>query len=199
MKELAANGIMTGTVFMPILPFIYDGERNVESVVRRTRECGGQYVLDGGLTLWGYSKTHFYQVLRAHRPDLVPKYDGLYGNQKAFAEHAGQVHQRVLACCRKHKLTPYISRPVDFYPEELQVNKRIAATFYLKAREMQLSGKRSYREWTYRKAAWTLDDMKESVERIYQKRGIAGILEIKGIGRSLAKQIEELLKGRTAS
>ena len=34
MKKLAENKILTGTVFMPILPFIYDDERNIEAVIK---------------------------------------------------------------------------------------------------------------------------------------------------------------------
>ena len=58
MRQLAREEIMNSTVFMPIMPFVYDDEKNIEVVVRKTGDCGGQYVLDGGLTLWGYCKTH---------------------------------------------------------------------------------------------------------------------------------------------
>ena len=195
MKELAMNQIMTGTVFIPILPFIYDSDENIEAVIKKTRECGGGYVLDGSLTLWGHSKTHFYHVLRRYKPELVTKYDRLYGNPKILAERTAQIHQRVLQYCEKYELIPYIPRPVDFYPKELQINKRTAETFYLEARELQLAGQGGYKEWAFRKAAWALDDLDESIERIYQDKGMAGILRIKGIGRSLANQIEEFLKG----
>ena len=41
MKRLSDNKILTGTIFMPILPFIYDDEENIEDVVRKTSESGG--------------------------------------------------------------------------------------------------------------------------------------------------------------
>ena len=189
MKKLAENNILTGTAFMPILPFIYDGEKNIEEVVRKTKEAGGKYILDSGLTLWGYCGTYFYRVLKKYAPDLVPKYKKLYDNPKLLAEHTAKMHQQVLKYCQKYKLKPYIPRPINFYPEELQINKKIAEKFYLEARELQLSGESGYRQWAYRKAAWALDDLKESVEKIYQNKGTAGLMEIKGIGPSLANKI----------
>nr|MDO8135979.1 hypothetical protein [Candidatus Njordarchaeum guaymaensis] len=193
MKELAENGIMTGTVFMPILPFIYDTKENIESVVRKTKECGGKYVLDSGLTLWGYCKTHFYKALEKHKAELIPEYDKLYGDQRLLGEHEVRVHKKVLEYCQKYGLSNYIPRPVTFYPKELQINKEIAARFYLEARELMMTGQRGYKEWAYRKAAWALDDLKESIKEIYQERGIGGLMLIKGIGEKLAKKIEDLL------
>jgi len=194
MKKLAENKIITGTVFMPILPFVSGGEENIEAVIKKTKECGGQYVLDGGLTLDGYCKTHFYKALEKYDSTLIAKYDELYRNPKSLAEHERRVHQSVLNYCKKYKLTPYIPRPVKFYPAKLQINKKIAEKFYLEARELQLSGEGGYREWTYRKAAWSLDDLEESVEEIFQKRGMESLKQIKGIGESLGKRIAEFLK-----
>ncbi|MGB9718234.1 MAG: hypothetical protein ACP5PQ_02010 [Thermoproteota archaeon] len=59
------------------------------------------------------------------------------------------------------------------------------------ARELQLSGEGSYREWAYRKAAWSLDELEESIKTIFQKQGVEGIMQIKGISKGLAVQIEE--------
>lgn len=189
MEKLADVGIFTGIVFMPILPFIYDDEKNIEAVVKMTKESGGQYVLEGDLTLWGYCGTHYYRVLEKYSPTLVEKYRRLYENEKLLGERTVKMHNLVQKYCQKYKLTPYIPRPINFHPKKLQINKKIAEEFYLQARELQLSEQGGYREWAYRKAAWALDDLGESIKDIYQNKGVKGIMEIKGIGRSLAKQI----------
>lgn len=189
MKKLAGNGIFTGTIFMPILPYIYGSEENIEAVVKKTKECGGKYVLEGGLTLWGYSKTHFYKALKRYEPDLIEKYEKLYNDPKLFLEYMARIHKQVLKYCQKYGILSYIPRPVDFYPKELQLNKKIAEKFYFEARELQVSGNGGFKEWTYRKAAWAIDDLKESLEKIYEERGIEGIMEIKIIGEKLAKKI----------
>lgn len=193
MVKLARDNILTGTIFMPILPFISDTEENIEAVVRQTKESGGRYVLEGGLTLRGDCKTHFYQALEKYDPSLIQKYENLYQNQKSLARHAIRVHQLVLKYCQKYDLTPFIPRPVSFYPRDLQINKKLAEQFYLKARELQLSGKGGYQEWAFRKAAWSLDDLEENIQETYQTQGRKGIMKIRNIGQTLAREIEKLL------
>lgn len=196
MEKLARNNILTGSIFMPVLPFISDTEENIETLIRQTKESGGQYLLGGGLTLWGHCKTHFYQALEKYKPSLIQEYENLYQNQKALARHAAQVHRLVLKHCQKYQLTPFIPRPISFYPKDLQINKKIAEKFYLRARELQLSGKKDYREWAYRKAAWSLDNLEKDIKIIYQDQGRKGIIKIKNIGPILAKEIEKLLSNK---
>jgi DNA polymerase/3'-5' exonuclease PolX len=74
------------------------------------------------------------------------------------------------------------------------MNRKIAETFYLEVRELQLSNKGNFKEWAYRKAAWSLDHLKENIDTIFKKKGLQGLLEIPCIGESLAKQIESFLK-----
>jgi DNA repair photolyase len=195
MKKLAEHGILTGTVFMPISPFIYDSEENIEAVVKKTKESGGQYVLEEGLTLWGHSKTYFYETLRKYDSRLISKYDELYINQNLFTQYMVRNHNLVLKYCQKYDLFHYIPRPISYYPEKTQMNKKIGEKFYLKARELQLSGRGGFKEWAYRKAAWSLDNLEENIETIYQAKGLKGVMEIPDIGDSLAKQIKTFLKG----
>lgn len=196
MKKLSKEGIVTGTMFMPMLPFIYDTEENIEEVIAKTKECGGQYVLDGGLTLWGYCGVYFYKVLEKYNSDLVLKYKNLYKNEQSFMEYNYKVHQLVLKYCKKYNIKNHIERNVSFYPKELQVNKKIAIPFHLKARQLQLEGGQKYKEWAYRKAAWSLEGLEEGIDKIYEREGLNGILKIKGIGQSLASVIVNDLENK---
>ncbi len=196
MHKLSEHGIFTGTVFMPILPFLYDTEDHIEKVVKKTKESGGKYVLEGGLTLAGQCKTYFYQALAAFDSQLIPKYDELYSNPKHITQEIARIHNIVAENCQKQGLTPYIPRAVGFYPKEQQINRKIAEKFYLEAREMQLSGAGGYREWAYRKAAWALDDLVRSVEDIFCHKGLEGLKAIQGIGDSLAKKIEACINDK---
>ena len=104
----------------------------------------------------------------------------------------------ILKFCKKYELTPHIPRPIEIYPQELQVNKRIAADFYLKARELQLSGQGGYHEWAYRKAAWSLDELEVSVKDMLRDKGVEGLPAIEAIGKSLANVISEYFKGNSS-
>jgi DNA repair photolyase len=194
MQKLSEKGILTGTVFMPILPFIYDTEENIERVVRKTKESGGKYVLEGGLSLENQCKTYFYKALKAYDASLIPKYDELYSNPKLMATEIAKIHKLAVENCQKQGLTPYIPRPITIYPKEQQTNRRIAEKFYLEARELQLSGAGGYREWAYRKAAWALDELGEDVTEIFKKQGVEGLQEIQGIGKSLAGKIATFIE-----
>ena len=189
MQKLATRGIYTGTIFMPILPFIYDTRDHIEKVVKKTRESGGKYVLEGGLSLMNQCKTYFYKALSAYDSNLIPKYDELYSNPKLMTQELARIHKVLLGNCQKQGLTPYIPRPITIYPKEQQTNRRIAAKFYLEARELQLSGADNFRVWAYRKAAWALDDLDRNVEDIYHEKGLEGLKTISGVGESLAKKI----------
>jgi DNA polymerase/3'-5' exonuclease PolX len=58
------------------------------------------------------------------------------------------------------------------------MNRKIAETFYLESRELQLSGKGGFKEGAYRKAAWSLDHLEENIETIFKTKGLQGLLEI---------------------
>ena len=145
------------------------------------------------MTLWGNCKPFFYKTLETIDQSLIKKYDELYSDQKRYHEYTAHLHHLVLKYCQQYQLTPYIPRPVGFFPNHLQYNKQIAGALYLEAREMQLSGQSGYKEWAYRKAARALDDLSENIKQIYREKGVSGLQQMNGIGTSLAKKIEELL------
>ncbi len=194
MKKLTEAGITCGTIFMPVLPFIYDKESMIEAVIKKTKEYGGQYVLEGGLSLHGGCKTNFYKALDKFDPALATKYNRLYGEPDLLIQQNKRVHKSVLEYCQKYGILSHIPRPVKIYPEELQINKKIAEIFYLEARELQISGQDSYREWAYRKAAWAIDNLKKGLQTTFREKGIDGLLEIKGIGKNIAKHIGDYLE-----
>jgi DNA polymerase (family 10) len=60
---------------------------------------------------------------------------------------------------------------------------------FLKTYDLELEGAQEYRIWTYRKAAWAVDEWPESIAHVYQARGEAGLRELPWIGKSLAAEI----------
>jgi len=52
----------------------------------------------------------------------------------------------------------------------------------------------SFKPYAYEKVALTLETLKEDVNRIYQKGGINALEKIPGVGKNIAKKIEEYLK-----
>jgi len=52
----------------------------------------------------------------------------------------------------------------------------------------------AFKPYAYQKAALTLETLEEDVEDIYKRGGIKALLEIPGVGKSIAEKIEEYLK-----
>ncbi len=198
MKRLSNEGIIVGTVFMPILPFLCDTEENVKAIVKKTKDAGGAYVLDAGLTLRGYCGTHFYRFLKEYDETLVPEYKRLYSDQKALGKHYADSHELVKKNCREYRLANHIDRPLDFYPEDIRVNKKVAEHFYLKSREIMMTEGMGYKQFAFLKAAWILDSLNENVKEIYEKRGKKGLLELKGIGKKMSDEIINVLEACTS-
>jgi len=73
------------------------------------------------------------------------------------------------------------------------MNKKLAEIFYETAELLDIKGT-AFKPAAYRKAARTLETLQEDVARIYQKDGLKGLDKIPGIGKSIARKIEEYIK-----
>lgn len=194
MRKIARMGILTGTVLMPILPFIYDNDNNLEAVIKKTKGFGGKFVLGASLTLQGELKPYYYGILAQHFPDLIEKYDIIVKNNDSFSEYYQPIALKIKKYCQKYKIPDYIPRPLQHYPPKLHLNKKMAEKFYLKAKDYQGQPKNRYREWAYRRAARAVDDLEESLADIYKHTWLVGLQRIPGIGNRLAHEIERELK-----
>jgi len=75
------------------------------------------------------------------------------------------------------------------------VNKKVAQILYEIGELLNIQGV-AYKPNSYRKAARALEELKEDISQIYKREGIKGIKKIPGIGKSIAKKIEEYLKNK---
>jgi len=73
------------------------------------------------------------------------------------------------------------------------INQKIAKIFYETAELLEIKGT-AFKPKAYKKAANSLGNLKEDISEIYQKKGLKGLEQISGIGKSIAKKIEEYLK-----
>ena len=72
-------------------------------------------------------------------------------------------------------------------------NKEIAKIFYGIASYLEMD-EVAFKPFAYRKVAINLETMEEDVEEVYKKGGIKALEEIPGVGKNIAKSIEEYLK-----
>jgi DNA repair photolyase len=76
--ELNRAGIPTGVLIAPLMPGINDGPEEVERILELAAEAGAVNVGGVALHLRGEVKELWFDWLREHRPDLLPRYERLY-------------------------------------------------------------------------------------------------------------------------
>jgi DNA repair photolyase len=194
MAQLADAGILVGTALMPVLPFAGDDRAHLEDVVSATIDHGGSFVLAGGLTMSGVQAGRTLEALRRFAPELENRWRDLYGwdmgaqpNYSPLRAYAARLGLLIRELCARRGLMDRMPRHIP--PGPLAANKRIAELLFLKSYDFDLEGAQEYRIWTYRKAAWAVDEWPESIVRVHQARGEAGLRELPGIGKSVAAEI----------
>jgi DNA repair photolyase len=194
MKKLAAVGIPTGTVAMPLLPGLCDDAATLESIVRWTAEHGGQFVLASGLTLSDQQKDYFFKVLDERFPDLLATYQRIFPPKSYGQVGDGwrEIALRVRENCTKYGIPDRMPRPI-IPGEKRALNKRIVETLADNVYEMELNNESNYRVWAYRKAAWAIEDLEQDIGLVYKTMGLKGLQSIPNIGKELGQVVADLL------
>ena len=164
MEKIAAAGLLTGTCMMPILPGLCDDDANLESVVRWTAEHGGKLILASSMTLSDQQRDYFFNVLRERFPDLLGVYQRFYP-PKSYAPAEYPWHKitlKIRELCEKYGIRDRIPRPI-IPSDKRAINKRIVEIFADRSYEMELEDEPGYRVWSYRKAAWAIEDLEQDV------------------------------------
>ncbi|MFC1905676.1 hypothetical protein ACFLXL_02575 [Chloroflexota bacterium] len=186
MEKIAGAGILTSTCFMPVLPFVADSNADLEAVVTMTKDHGGSFVLAGGLTLSGHQRERYLNGIVRNYPEYGKRYSELYkGSYAPGGEYWLRIAAKIRGLCHKHGIS-----------DRMPARKRVAELLFLKVYDLELAGESTSKIWSYRKAAWTVDELEYSIEETYANQGISGLLALSGIGKGIAGEIERILKDR---
>ena len=114
LKLFSDNGFLCGVNAMPLLPYISDTEVELEKIVAAAKQYGANYILIAGLTLFGNdvpiaigsdSKQLVFRFLRNNYPDLVEKYEKMYGSVYYSSwQYQQELKKRSDALCEKYKI-----------------------------------------------------------------------------------------------
>ena len=88
--ELRRRGIDSGVLIAPLMPGVNDSPGQVEPLVERAREAGATFLGGVALHLRGEVREIFFGWLEAKRPDLLPKYEQMYPDGRAYLPHAAR-------------------------------------------------------------------------------------------------------------
>ena len=198
MERISQMGISTGTALMPVLPLVGDDPGSIEDCVKATKDHGGTFVLGGGLTMNGYQAERTLTAYKRIDPALESELRSLYGwnqgEEPRGVPHGdgNRIGRLVRSLCRKHGLSDRMPRYIAPGPRAL--NKRIAERLFLKMYSLELDSAEPRRIWSYRKAAWTVDEHPEPLDLLYSRDGIAGLKRLPGFGDRLAGLVEKWTK-----
>ena len=84
LAKMSENGLFTGVVMTPILPFIEDNEDNILRVLKMAKECGARSVYPMfGVTIRAGQREYFYSKLEESfsGQGLAGKYEKNYGDR----------------------------------------------------------------------------------------------------------------------
>lgn len=80
-KKLSDNGIFSGILLMPVLPFLEDNEDNISGIIRLAYENGAKFIYPAfGVTLRLNQREWYYKKLDEHFPTLRQRYINQFGN-----------------------------------------------------------------------------------------------------------------------
>jgi DNA repair photolyase len=94
---------------MPLLPFITDTDEELERIIVAAKQYGANYIIIAGLTLFGNderdSKQLVFRFLGNNYPDLLEKYEKMYGSVYYPSwQYQQQLKKKADALCEKHKI-----------------------------------------------------------------------------------------------
>ena len=107
-QNLRNQGIITGLALIPMLPYIVETE--LESIVKAARSVDAQYLLHKHLEMKGDQEQLFRNLIEAHYPHLLPKYDALYDNDfNPRKEYIQKLNSALSEYCKKYKISDRIT------------------------------------------------------------------------------------------
>jgi len=109
LKLCSDNGFLCGVNAMPLLPFITDTDEELEKIIAAAKLYGANFIFIAGLTLFGNgerdSKQLVFRFLRNHYPQLIEKYEMMYGSVDYPSwQYQQQLKKRADAICAKYKI-----------------------------------------------------------------------------------------------
>lgn len=119
----AEAGFRVAVFMMPILPFLTDGEERLDAALARIKAAGATHVTYSGLHLRPGVKEWFARWLNTYRPDLTPRYRGLYGD----GAYAPKEYRRQLASVITPLIAAHGLERVEPGPATREPAKRVEA------------------------------------------------------------------------
>ena len=127
-KELSDNGIYTGIMMNPVLPFITDSKEDIIELVRLAYNSGAKFIhTNMGVTLRENQREYYYNKLDIHFKELKAKYTNLYGERyNCFVPNFKELYKLFTKECDKYGLLYNMKDIIKAYKKEIKEDKQIS-------------------------------------------------------------------------
>jgi len=129
LAKLKSEGLHVGLCAMPILPYIWDSEEQLNDLFKRAKEAGTDFVLFSSLTLGESMKADFYTSLDKYQLGLSNKYKEIFikGNYGPNKSYIIRLNKLFLKLSEKYKIPLRIQK--HFIPEGFRKNNYLLAHY----------------------------------------------------------------------
>lgn len=112
LKQFRSTNASTGLHVMPIIPYLTDGNENIEALFSYARESNVHYVLPGVLYLRGQTRKVFFDFILQKFPDLYGKLSALYRTGGADKTYKNSLYERLNPLREKYSLSNSYTKPM---------------------------------------------------------------------------------------
>lgn len=112
LKEFSKTNCSTGLHFMPIIPYLTDGNKNVDILYENANNSKVSYVLPGILYLRGKTRNVFFEFIKKEYPGLYEPLQALYKTGGAPKEYKNELYKMVNELKEKYHLSSSYSAPM---------------------------------------------------------------------------------------
>ncbi len=112
LKEFRKTNASVGLHVMPIIPYLTDSFKNIDSLFIKAKESDVHYVLPGTLYLRGQTRTVFFNFIKEKFPHLYDNLLMLYKTGGADKEYKNQLYQMVNELRDKYALSSSYTKPM---------------------------------------------------------------------------------------
>ena len=95
LKTFRKTNASVGVHVMPIIPFLTDGEKNLEEIFSISSDIKAHYLLPGTLYLRGKTREYFFDFVKNEFPNIYPKLKKLYIHGGANKIYKDALYARV--------------------------------------------------------------------------------------------------------
>ena len=127
-KELSDNGIFTGIMMNPVLPFITDNEEDIKKLVKLAYENGAKFIHTYmGMTLRENQRDYYFDMLDKYFPTLKEKYIKYYGQRYNCAvPNYKKLYKVFTDECDKYGILYNMKDIIKVYKKDIKESEQIS-------------------------------------------------------------------------